>query len=295
MFWLGKKNESVEEIENEKCKSSPPLARIRLAQAHTSAWQRSVHCLQFLALSATPGTTALAPDCRRRTMSPRRFSTRWCRKSILQQCGIIVCGIWDVSTTTASNSASFVDACCRFRECPKSSRSTFAGKKYNGRACRCTQRLCTIVLTPAVEGNCHNPIIILFPAVMLLQDVKTHWSGHLCLASGTSDLSPCRDGSPAEERLPCAWPSVHAWQKRRSPAECPFSFLAYRLIHTKEAGIFQGSQWFLMVHHPTHPNTPSAAWRYSETLDTLLRTRAYSAQRAEAERLEGGGWRRRGR
>lgn len=45
LFWL--ENESAEEIENKKCKSSLPLAQIRLAQAHTSAWQGSTHCLHF--------------------------------------------------------------------------------------------------------------------------------------------------------------------------------------------------------------------------------------------------------
>lgn len=45
LFWL--ENQPVEEIENKKCKSSSPLAQIRLAQAHTSAWRRSSRCLHF--------------------------------------------------------------------------------------------------------------------------------------------------------------------------------------------------------------------------------------------------------
>lgn len=45
LFWL--ENESVEEIENKKCKRSLPLAQITLAQAHTSAWRGSTHCLHF--------------------------------------------------------------------------------------------------------------------------------------------------------------------------------------------------------------------------------------------------------
>lgn len=45
LFWL--ENESVEEIENKRCSSSVPLGQIRLAQARTSAWQGSTHCLQF--------------------------------------------------------------------------------------------------------------------------------------------------------------------------------------------------------------------------------------------------------
>lgn len=43
--------------------------------------------------------------------------------------------------------------------------------------------------------------------------IVTHWSGHLCLASGTSDLSLCHDGSPTNSWEECAHPGVHVWQR----------------------------------------------------------------------------------
>lgn len=73
----------------------------------------------------------------------------------------------------------------------------------------------------------------------------------------------------------CAHGQACMCDKGKIPAEYPFSFLAYLLIHIKEAGILQRPQWLLMVHHSIltkkqHPNTPSAACTNSKTLDTLL-------------------------
>ena len=78
LFWLD--NESVEEIENKNWKSSSPLAQIRLAQAHTSAWQRSTPYLQlfllfFFSFSSLYHTwhhagIILPPAWQRLTMSP---------------------------------------------------------------------------------------------------------------------------------------------------------------------------------------------------------------------------------
>lgn len=91
----------------------------------------------------------------------------------------------------------------------------------------------------------------------------------------------------------CAHGQACMCDKGKIPAEYPFSFLAYLLIHIKEAGILQRPQWLLMVHHSiltknsiqTRPVQPVQTVKHL-TLFSLLNVLAYWAKQEEAERLK---------
>lgn len=106
-------------------------------------------------------------------------------------------------------------------------------------------------------------VIMSYPVVALTgSTVIAHWSGHLCLASGTSDLSQCHDGSPTKSWVLCASPSVHVWQREDS------QWISI-LISRPSAPSYKGN-WHISVNtmvfkwldhskstKTEHPNTPS--------------------------------------
>lgn len=106
--------------------------------------------------------------------------------------------------------------------------------------------------------------------------VIARWSGHLCLASGTSDLSLCHDGSPTKSWVLCTQPGVHVWQREDSQW---ISILISRPSAPWYKGNWHNSEstmvfkWCHSVSTKTeHPNTPKKAHTNSNTLDTLLST-----------------------
>lgn len=124
--------------------------------------------------------------------------------------------------------------------------------------------------------------------------IIAQWSGHLCLASGTSDLSLCHDGSPTKRWVLCTWSGVHVWQREDS------QWISI-LISRPSAPWYKGNwhisentmvfKWFI-IQCPQRWNTqthPASPYKQQYTWHTSPYSVKWPIQtkQQEAERLRG--------